>query len=106
LSTATIVALLLGGSLALAAPKEEPPKKPAVKDEGTGLTFTVQADDRTLVATDAAGMTVWQVDVIGSAGPAPRGSTAVGGESFRRRRRLLLLDDRLEFRSGLVKRFT
>src|SRR5438094_739320 len=44
-------------------------KRPSISDQATGLTVTVQEDDKTLIAADnKTGKSVWKTDVINVAG--------------------------------------
>lgn len=67
---------------ALAAPKEPPP----VKDEASGITFSVKGDTK-LIATSKEGKVIWEVVVIKAAGAPTVGQPVV--------RALMLKDGKL-----------
>src|SRR4051812_3099952 len=62
----------------IACADEPAKKKPSVSDQASGLTVSVQNDDRTLVAADTrSGKIVWKADVIQAAGKPNVGEPVV-----------------------------
>jgi hypothetical protein len=56
----------------------EPEKKPlSVKDAKSGITVTVEKDNRSLLAKDRTGKDLWKVDVIKTAGAPAVGMPVV-----------------------------
>jgi hypothetical protein len=58
----------------------------AIKDDASGISVEVKADEQTLVATDAKGKVLWQADVIKLAGAPGVGKPVVRHLSIKKGR--------------------